>query len=137
MLVAALILASLSSPQAGPGPEREALLARCAECHPSECASYARTGMARALEPLRAGEFAGLAPLAEPGTGFVYSFEGDAPSARLVESYAGGTGGADGAAGDERAAGPERAPWRDSAALAFATFGLFVGTRVVRRAAAR
>ncbi len=86
---------------------RAGALAQCADCHPSQCASYARTGMARALEPLRAGELARLAPVAEPDTGFVYAFEGDGPGARLVETWR----------GDE---GAGRAPWRDSAALAFA-----------------
>lgn len=99
-------LAPLAGAQA-PAPAREALLARCAECHPAQCASYARTGMARALEPLRAGELAGLAPLDEPGTGFTYAFEGDGKSARVVETFSA----ADAAGG---------APWRDSAPIAFA-----------------
>jgi hypothetical protein len=95
----ALLLALL---QAAPDPgARAAALARCAECHPSLAASFALTGMARALEPLRGGELAGLAPVEESGTGFVYSFESDAQGARLVEAQSGGT-------------------WRDSAPLAFA-----------------
>lgn len=86
---------------------RAELLTQCADCHPAQTTSYARTGMARALEPLRAGELAGLAPVVEPTTGFTYAFEGDGAGARLVETWSGA-----GSAG--------RAPWRDSAPLAFA-----------------
>jgi predicted CXXCH cytochrome family protein len=88
--------------QATPDPGgRAAALARCAECHPTLAQSFARTGMARALEPLRAGELAGLAPVAEPATGFVYAFEEAGGSARVVETQREGT-------------------WRDSAPVAFA-----------------
>jgi predicted CXXCH cytochrome family protein len=83
---------------------REALLALCADCHPAESAAYARTGMARALGPLRADELVGLVPVAEPGTGFTYAFEAGS-GGRVVEQHAGRAGGA---------------PWRESAPLAFA-----------------
>jgi hypothetical protein len=81
-----------------------AALAQCADCHPRESASYARTGMARTLEPLREDELSGLAPVVEPGTGFTYAFEGRGASARVVEQF-------------RPAAGP---PWRDSLPIAFA-----------------
>ena len=107
MLVAALLLITCV-PQGEPSP-RAALLARCADCHPSEVAAYARTGMARALEPLRPGELAGLAPVAESATGFAYAFEDGGAGARIVETFARAP--KDGAA---------PLPWRDSAPLAFA-----------------
>ena len=99
-LLLALVLAVLQ--ETGPRPDsRAAVLAQCADCHPTLAASFARTGMARALEPLRAGELADLAPVEEAGTGFVYAFEGEGKGARLVETRSEGT-------------------WRDSAGLAFA-----------------
>src|SRR5262245_26516420 len=79
-------------------------LAQCPACHPAQCASYAETGMARALGPLHAGELAGLAPVEERASGFRYAFEGDGSGARISEAY-------------EHAGRP---PWRDAAALAFA-----------------
>ncbi|HEX6885506.1 MAG TPA: hypothetical protein VF530_19190 [Planctomycetota bacterium] len=97
-----LLLAGVGAAQASPAAD--ALLAQCADCHPGESAAYAESGMARALEPLRAGELAGLAPVREPSTGFTYAFEEGAAGARVVEGF-------------ERAGQP---PWRDSAPLAFA-----------------
>jgi len=94
----ALVLVALQ--ETAPDPARGAALALCADCHPTLTASYARTGMARALEPLRAGELGGFASVTEEGTGFVYSFEGEGKSARLVETHG--------------------ETWRDSAGLAFA-----------------
>ncbi len=72
--------APVSSSAAGDGA------APCADCHPSIVESYRRTGMARALEPLREGELAGLASVLEPATGFRYHFEGDGSGARIVET---------------------------------------------------
>jgi predicted CXXCH cytochrome family protein len=99
-----VLLVLLAQARAHGQGEREALLAQCGDCHPSESGSYARTGMARALERLRPGELAGLAPVAEEGTGFVYSFEGDGAGARVIETHP----------------GTEGAPFRDSAPIAFA-----------------
>src|SRR5262245_9143581 len=60
---------------------------RCLACHESIVRSYRETGMARSLEPLRAGEFKGLAPVADGGTGFSYHFVEEGKSARIVESW--------------------------------------------------
>jgi len=76
----------------------------CADCHEAIVSAYRETGMARALEPIRPDEFAGLAPLSEPGTGLVYALEGSGERARIVESLA----------------TPGGAPHRLSAPLAFA-----------------
>jgi hypothetical protein len=84
----ALLLAVLAAQ--APAEPRAALLASCADCHPAEAASWERTGMARALEPVRPGELAGLAPVEDPGSGFTYRFEGDGRGARLVEAHPGG-----------------------------------------------
>ncbi len=89
MLVPAFALVLSLASQADEAAARAALLAQCADCHPSQVASYARTGMARALEPLRAGELAGLAPVTEPETGFVYAFEGEGAGARVIETHPG------------------------------------------------
>lgn len=91
--------------QAGGAADRAALLAQCADCHPAESAAWATTGMARALEPLRPGELAGLAPVTEEPSHFTYAFEGDGPGARIAETHAGR---------------PGEAPFRDSLPLAFA-----------------
>lgn len=99
MPLALALLAFLQVPSAA---EREAALARCAECHPAEAAGYATSGMARALERVRPGELAGLLPVDEPASGFRYHFEGDGKDARLVETF------------------PARPEHRDSARLAFA-----------------
>ena len=110
MFAFAPLLALVATRQAEAGAARAALLAQCADCHPAQSASYAQTGMARALEPLRAGELAGLAPVTEPGTGFFYSFEGDGAGARVIERYA----------AEEHSSGASAAPLRDSAPIAFA-----------------
>jgi len=99
MPLALALFAFLQVPSA---TEREAALARCAECHPAETAGYATSGMARALERVRPGELAGLLPVDEPASGFRYQFEGDGPDARLVETF------------------PARPEHRDSARVAFA-----------------
>jgi len=97
-----LALAFLVLFQAPSPTEREAALARCAECHPAEAAGYATSGMARALERVRPGELAGLDPVDEPASGFRYHFEGDGKDARLVETF------------------PARPEHRDSARILFA-----------------
>lgn len=97
----ALVLLALQEPRPGATAGREAALAQCSDCHAERVESFARTGMARALETLRDGELAGFAPVEEPGTGFVYAFEGKSPGARLVETRTEGT-------------------WRDSLPVAFA-----------------
>ncbi|HEX6886327.1 MAG TPA: mannose-1-phosphate guanylyltransferase/mannose-6-phosphate isomerase, partial [Planctomycetota bacterium] len=80
-----LLLAGVGAAQASPAAE--VLLVQCADCHPGESAAYAESGMARALEPLRAGELAGLVPVREPSTGFTYAFEEGATGARVVEGF--------------------------------------------------
>jgi tetratricopeptide (TPR) repeat protein len=97
----ALVLCALQEREPGSKPAREAALAQCSDCHAALVESFEGTGMARALEPLRPGEFAGFAAVEEAGTGFVYAFEGEDKNARLVETRTEGT-------------------WRDSLALAFA-----------------
>ncbi len=61
-------------------------LEACADCHESIVASWANTGMARALGPVRAGEFEGLAQVVEPGTGLAYALEVSSGRARIFES---------------------------------------------------
>ncbi len=73
---------------------------KCSDCHEHLVDSYAKTGMARALEALRPGELAGLLGV-EDKNGLRYHFEG----ARLVET---------------RAAKAGAPPHRDSAPLVFA-----------------
>ena len=76
----------------------------CADCHESIVESYARSGMARALEGIRPGELRGLSTVTD-ATGTNYRFEGDGPSARIVET---------------RDRGGGKPPFRDSAPLTFA-----------------
>jgi hypothetical protein len=85
-------------------PQDAGELELCGDCHPAQASSYRETGMARALEPLRAGELAGLEEVHEPSTGFTYRFEG-AGGPVLVEEHPGTAGGP---------------PRRDSAPVAFA-----------------
>lgn len=88
MLLAALTLLALAqgatpSPAAlaPASPDAEALgAARCVDCHEAIVASYARSGMARALGPIAPGELAGLAEVAAGDTGYRY---------QLVESGSG------------------------------------------------
>jgi predicted CXXCH cytochrome family protein len=97
----ALALAVLLA-QESPAEARAAALARCSDCHPSESAGYAQSGMARALGRVAPGELADLAPVDETASGLRYHFEGDAAAARLVETF------------------PAKPEYRDSAMLAFA-----------------
>jgi predicted CXXCH cytochrome family protein len=90
--------------QAMDNMDKEVALSLCRDCHPSEADSYAATGMARALERLRADEFAGLRAMSASSAGFLYAFEGHGSSARVVETL-------------EKPAG---VPARDSASLVFA-----------------
>lgn len=97
----------------GPDPSAADLGAeRCLDCHAATVEAYARTGMARALGPLAAGEFDGLGEVDAGVEGLRYHFEGGAlradgsrAPAWLVES-------APGQPGEPRK--------RRSAALAFA-----------------
>jgi hypothetical protein len=68
------------------GPLQDGVTA-CADCHASIAESWSRTSMARALSPLEPGELAGLAQVAEAGTGFSYAFEQDERGARVVETH--------------------------------------------------
>jgi predicted CXXCH cytochrome family protein len=61
--------------------------ADCADCHPAVVASYARSGMARALGPLVPGELDGLAPVEDAAAGLAYRLEESAGSGWLVESW--------------------------------------------------
>jgi len=83
-------------------PETDEL--SCADCHEAIVESYARSGMARALGGIRPGELRGLSSVTD-AQGTTYRFEGDGPSARIVET---------------RERGGGKPPFRDSATLAFA-----------------
>ena len=62
LLLLALFAKAPPAPQSSVPPEASDLGAeRCVDCHASIVAAYAQTGMARALGPLLAGEFEGLA----------------------------------------------------------------------------
>jgi hypothetical protein len=61
----------------------------CADCHPGIVASWGETAMARAIDVLRPGEFAGLEPV-DDGVGFRYQLVEAGGRARLVETYADG-----------------------------------------------
>ncbi|HVS18810.1 MAG TPA: cytochrome c3 family protein, partial [Planctomycetota bacterium] len=98
-------------PEPGPGPA-DLGAERCVDCHAATVASYARTGMARALGPLAAGELEGLGEVAAGHGDVRYHFEGGArrddgsvAPAWIVESSPGSED------------GPRR---RSSARLAFA-----------------
>lgn len=61
--------------------------AACRGCHPGQTDGWRSNGMSRALEPLRAGELAGLGTVAAGSTGFAYRFETDERGAALVETW--------------------------------------------------
>ncbi len=62
--------------------------ADCRGCHPGQTDGWRTNGMSRALEPLRAGELAGLGTVAAGATGFAYRFEEDERGPVLVETWA-------------------------------------------------
>jgi predicted CXXCH cytochrome family protein len=78
LLLPALVALDARGSQSTPSsPDATALGAeRCVDCHAATVASYARTGMARALGPIEAGELAGLGPVPAGETGYRYHFEG-------------------------------------------------------------
>ncbi len=109
-LLAAAPLAGAAAAQIG---------ADCRACHPSEVDGWRASGMSRALEPLRAGEFDGLAAV-PAGGGFHYRFEPGEHGARLVEVWTDSAGG--------------RARVEDGAPIAFAIgAGLLDRSYAVRR----
>jgi hypothetical protein len=106
------LLALLASPVFAEAQQRDpaselAIGASCTDCHAEIVESYRAGGMARALDGIRPGEFAGLKSVLETQTGFQYHFEGDGKNARIVEKRA-----ATSLSG--------RRPHRDSGRLAFA-----------------
>lgn len=59
----------------------------CADCHPAIVESYARTGMARAVEPIRPGELAELEGVELHSGARSYAFEQDERGARILERW--------------------------------------------------
>ncbi len=59
----------------------------CRDCHAAIVASYAQTGMARALRPLDPSEVEGLAVVDDPASGFRYRFERRGAKAFVVEDW--------------------------------------------------
>jgi len=82
-LGAMLILGSGAPPT--PGDDR--IGASCAACHGVLVDEYRATGMARAVEPLRQDEFAGLTRIEDHDSGFSYEFMDGSSGTRIVESW--------------------------------------------------
>lgn len=82
------------TPPASPSAAASPIGARCLDCHENIVRSYRATGMARAVEPIRPGEVAGPAPVAD-AAGWSYRFESGDGSARLVETWKNGESGID------------------------------------------
>ncbi|MFN0245229.1 MAG: tetratricopeptide repeat protein [Planctomycetota bacterium] len=76
----------------GAPASRSAIGERCVDCHAAIVASYRKTGMANALNPVQSGEVRGLAPVADGPSGFHYRFEADGSTASIVEQWKGPKG---------------------------------------------
>jgi predicted CXXCH cytochrome family protein len=78
-LVLALAALAQGREPVGPAPSAADLGAeRCVDCHAATVEAYGRTGMARALGPLAAGELDGLERVESGLEGLSYHFEGGA-----------------------------------------------------------
>ncbi|MCB9916367.1 MAG: tetratricopeptide repeat protein [Planctomycetes bacterium] len=65
---------------------------RCVDCHGAVVERYARSGMARALGPVRAADVAGLGRVSDDEAGLAYRFDATGKRPRLVESWKVGEG---------------------------------------------
>ncbi|MBI5433894.1 MAG: tetratricopeptide repeat protein [Planctomycetes bacterium] len=97
MLVPAVLLAChalVAGPQTQAPDLNQAVddEARCADCHDEIVASYAKTGMARALRPIEDVDLSGLERVLEAPSRFHYHFEGAGADARIVEQWLGRDG---------------------------------------------
>lgn len=97
LLVALALDARVQAPNARTSPvsaavKRGAIGEGCVDCHAAIVASYRKTGMANALNPVQSGEVRGLASVADGPSGFHYRFEGDGNTAAIVEQWKGPQG---------------------------------------------
>ncbi|MCH2106849.1 MAG: hypothetical protein MK291_09430 [Planctomycetes bacterium] len=84
MSVGALLLSSAGATAQSPD---EGFGASCVGCHGVLVDEYRATGMARAIEPIRAGELAGLERVLDHDTGLSYELVEGASGPRIIERW--------------------------------------------------